>query len=274
MATNPSPEKLPPVIQAERPNYLEQLFQNKQTPILSIYLTAGYPDADSTGPLIEAVAAAGADLVEVGMPYSDPLADGPVIQQTGALALAQGMTLDRLFAQVSAVRPTVDIPLVWMGYFNAVLQYGVERFLGSCANAGFEALIIPDLPPEVFRREFRDLFRAFGLKPVFLVTPQTPTERIRLIDDLSEGFVYLVASASLTGRNTGIGSKQLDYLARVSGMGLRNPTLAGFGIYNRESFQAACQHTRGAIVGSAFLRHIGSAPDPVAAAEEFVRSLR
>jgi len=255
-------------------NRLLPLFQSGRDHLLSIYLTAGYPALPLTGPLLEAVQAAGADLVEVGMPYSDPLADGPVIQQTGAQALAAGMTLDLLFDQVAEVRPRLHIPLVWMGYFNAMLQYGPERFAERCAACGFEALIIPDLPPEVYRRDFQSLYERHGLKPVFLVTPQTPEARIRLIDDCSEGFVYLVASSTLTGSNTGIGSDQEQYLARVAGMGLRNPLLAGFGIHDRPSFLAACRHTRGAIVGSAFLRHISQSPDPVQAAGEFVRMLR
>ena len=254
--------------------YLERLFQNRSRPVLSIYLTAGYPQVEITGALIEAVAQSGADLIEVCMPYSDPLADGPVIQQTGAQALSQGMTMHKLFEQVRAVRSRINIPLVWMGYFNAMLQYGMKRFLQDCVQAGFEALIIPDLPPEVYARQYQPLFRQYGLKPVFLVTPQTPEARIRLIDELSEGFVYLVASASLTGRNSGIGEAQQAYLARVQAMGLRNPTLVGFGIHDKASFALASEHTHGAIVGSAFLRHIGQASDPLAAAREFVASLR
>ncbi|MBI1193173.1 MAG: tryptophan synthase subunit alpha [Bacteroidetes bacterium] len=262
------------VFQPKAGNQLKDLFQSGRDHLLSIYLTAGYPTLDATGALLEAVQEAGADLVEVGMPYSDPLADGPVIQQSGAQALAAGMTLDRLFDQVAEVRPRLQIPLVWMGYFNAMLQYGPERFAERCAASGFEALILPDLPPEVYRRDFQPLFVRHGLKPVFLVTPQTPEHRIRLIDDCSEGFVYLVASSTLTGSNTGIGSLQEQYLSRVAAMGLRNPLIAGFGIHDRPSFLAACRHARGAIVGSAFLRHIGQSADPVGAAGHFVRSLR
>ncbi len=252
---------------------LQTLFQTGRDHLLSIYLTAGYPALHLTGSLIEAVQEAGADLVEVGMPYSDPLADGPVIQQSGAQALAAGMTLDLLFDQVAEVRPRLRIPLVWMGYLNAMLQYGPERFAERCAASGFEALILPDLPPEVYRRDFQALFVRHGLKPVFLVTPQTPESRIRLIDDCSEGFVYLVASSTLTGSNSGIGSVQEQYLSRVAAMGLRNPLLAGFGIHDRPSFLAACRHTQGAIVGSAFLRHVGQSADPVQAAGDFVQSL-
>ncbi|MFZ1410876.1 MAG: tryptophan synthase subunit alpha [Micropruina sp.] len=256
------------------PDRLHALFQTGRDHLLSIYLTAGYPALNLTGSLLQAVQQAGADLVEVGMPYSDPLADGPVIQRSGAQALAAGMTLDLLFDQVAEVRSRIHIPLVWMGYFNAILQYGPERFAQRCAACGFEALIVPDLPPEIYRRDYQAIFSRYGLKPVFLVTPQTPEARIRLIDDHSEGFVYLVASSTLTGSNTGIGSAQEQYLARVAGMGLRNPLIAGFGIHDRPSFLSACRYTRGAIVGSAFLRHIGQSADPVQAAGEFVRALR
>jgi tryptophan synthase alpha chain len=259
---------------AEATDRLSALFASGRKPLLSIYLTAGYPFLEATGPLLEALEASGADLVEVGMPYSDPLADGPVIQQSGAQALAAGMTLDLLFDQVAAVRPRLRMPLVWMGYVNAVLQYGPERFAERCVRSGFEAVILPDLPPEVYRRDFQPLFARHGLKPVFLVTPQTPEARVKLIDEHAEGFVYLVASSTLTGSNSGIGQAQEDYLARVAGMGLRNPLLAGFGIHDRDSFERACRHTRGAIVGSAFLRHIGQAADPVQAAGAFVRDLR
>jgi tryptophan synthase alpha chain len=263
-----------PGINQQPASPLDALFARAGRPVLSIYLSAGYPQRDLTGPLIEAAVAAGADLIEVGMPYSDPLADGPVIQQSGAQALAQGMNMALLFEQVAEVRQRVSAPLIWMGYFNAILQFGVDAFLDACARCGINGVIVPDLPPEVYQRDFRERFRSRGVHPVFLITPQTSEARIRFIDACSEGFVYLVASASLTGRNTGIGPEQEAYLARVAGMGLRNPALAGFGIHDRASFEAACRHTRGAIVGSAFLRHIGQAADPVQAAGYFVRELR
>ncbi len=241
---------------------------------MSIYICAGYPRVDLTAPLIEAIAAAGADLIEVGMPYSDPLADGPVIQRAGAQALAQGMSLEQLFADVRSLKGRIDVPLIWMGYFNPLLQFGPERFLDACVDSGFEGLIIPDLPPEVYSRQYQKAFEARDLSIIFLVTPQTPESRIRRIDELSNGFVYLVASASITGRQSGIGKQEDNYLRRVADMNLRNPLLVGFGIHDRESFEAASRHTRGAIIGSAFLKHIGAAEDPVQAAANFVRSIR
>ena len=253
---------------------LEALFQTKRSQILSIYLTAGYPQADDTGPLLQALDEAGVDLVEVGMPYSDPLADGPVIQASSAQALAAGMSMERLFQQVAAVRATLRMPLVWMGYWNAILQYGPARFARSAVDAGLDAVIIPDLPPELYRDRYASVFREAGLQAVFLVTPRTPPERIQLIDSIAEGFVYLVASAALTGRGGGVDEAADTYLARVAAMGLRNPTLVGFGIHDKASFAAACRHANGAIVGSAFLRAIGKASDPVAAAKTFVASLR
>ncbi len=259
---------------AVAPRSLADTFRNDRSKVLSIYLTAGYPGPDDLGPLLETLDAAGVDLVEVGMPYSDPLADGPVIQAASARALAGGMTMDRLFAQVAAVRPRIRMPLVWMGYWNAILRYGVERFARSASNAGFSAVIVPDLPPERYADTAAAAFSAEGLQPVFLVTPRTPPERIRFIDERAEGFVYLVSAAALTGRAGGVSPEAEAYLARVRAMGLRNPTLVGFGIHDRESFAAASRHADGAIVGSAFLRALDGAADPRAAARAFVAGLR
>ena len=239
------------------PNRLNELFASKKEPLLSIYFTAGYPEIDSTLKVAEALEKAGADFLEIGFPYSDPLADGPVIQQSSQKALSNGMTIERLFEQLKELRQRVSIPVLLMGYFNPVLQYGVEKFCKSCADAGVDGVIVPDLPMYEYEGMYQDCFRSSGISNIFLITPQTSDERIRKIDELSDGFIYLLSSSSTTGKSLALNDQADQYFSRIRDMNLKNPTMIGFGISNKESFQKASEYTRGAIVGSAFVRILG-----------------
>jgi len=198
-------------------NRLERLFERKSADILNIYFTAGYPGLEDTVPLIRALDEAGADLIEVGMPYSDPLADGPTIQESGQAAIRNGMSIPKLFEQLKEVRQYTDIPLVLMGYFNPVMQYGEQRFFEHCAEAGIDGLILPDLPVYEYEHFYKAQIEEAGLQISFLITPQTSEERIRKIDELSTGFVYMVSDASITGAKRGISPKQIEYFERVWG---------------------------------------------------------
>lgn len=224
--------------------------------LLSIYFTAGYPSPEDTVPIIQDLERSGVDMIEIGLPFSDPLADGPTIQKSSRVALEQGMTTRKLFRQLEGIRPGVAIPLIVMGYFNPILQYGVEAFCRDCEKAGIDGLIIPDLPLEEYQAHYQDIFRKHGLICVFLITPQTPDQRIRHIDTVSEGFIYMVSSASVTGATTGFGLSQMSYFERISNMGLKAPQVVGFGIKDHETFLQATQYSRGAIIGSAFIKHL------------------
>jgi tryptophan synthase alpha chain len=255
-------------------NRIAQLFARKQEQVLNIYFTAGFPGLHDTGRIIQALEKAGADLVEIGMPYSDPLADGPTIQESGQQALKNGMTLPLLFEQIKAVRQHSDIPLILMGYFNQVMQYGEQRFIDHCVEAGIDGLILPDLPLQEYEEFYREMIEQAGLSISFLITPQTPEARIRQADALSRGFVYMVADAAITGAQSGISDRQLAYFRRIQEMGLQNSRLIGFGISNRETFLTACSYANGAIIGSAFIRALAQADDVERAASEFVRGIR
>jgi len=235
-------------------NRLNKLFQTKKESILSVYFTAGYPNLEDTVPIIQELVKNGVDLIEIGMPFSDPVADGPVIQQSSLISLQNGMSIRKLFEQLEHIRRTVDIPLILMGYINPVLQYGVEAFCLKCREIGIDGLIIPDLPMDVYQEEFKAIFEANGLHNIFLITPQTSAERMRLIDDVSSGFIYMVSSNSTTGAKTSVSDFQKQYFERVNAMQLKNPRLIGFGISSAETFQNACQFANGAIIGSAFVK--------------------
>ena len=239
-------------------NRIDKLFREKEAEILSNYLTAGYPGLNDTVRLLEALQEHGADMVEIGIPFSDPLADGPVIQQSSQLALRNGMTLDLLFRQLKGIRDTVNIPLVLMGYLNPVLQMGMEQFLENCRDTGIDGVIIPDLPPAEYESRYCELFRSYGIYHTLLITPHTDEARIRRIAALSEGFLYLVADASTTGARDSVGDHQREYFKRLNAMNLPVPGLIGFGISNRETFLTACNYSRGAIIGSAFIRALGA----------------
>ena len=260
------------MLQTQIQNRLTDLFEQRQKPLLSLFYTAGYPRLGDTLPILKAIERAGADFVEIGMPYSDPLADGATIQASSVQALDNGMTLDLLFEQLAEMRREVSLPVVLMGYYNPVLQYGVERFLAACAEVGVDGLILPDLPLAEYEAEWQPRYEAHGLCNIMLVTPRTPESRIRRIDAATSGFLYAVSSASTTG------SKQLsgvsDYLEGLAAMELQNPIMTGFNVRDRESFRAATGHTRGAIVGSAFVRLLGEYGVDADRIETFVAGLK
>jgi tryptophan synthase alpha chain len=235
-------------------NRLKKLFDNKAKDILSVYFTAGYPGLHDTKAIIEALAESGADMIEIGMPFSDPLADGPVIQKSNDIALKNGMNLKLLFEQLSDIRNETDIPLLLMGYINPVLQYGIGKFCSICERTGIDGLILPDLPVYIYLDQYRDLFEKHGLSAVFLVAPETSEERVKEIDRISTGFIYVVSSSSTTGVKEDIEKKQIEYFRRIESFGLKNPRLIGFGISNNRTFTRACEFGNGAIIGSAFIK--------------------
>ncbi len=236
----------------------QQLQEDKK--ILSLYFTAGYPNLNDTVPIIQTLEKSGVDMIEIGLPFSDPLADGPTIQASSTEALENGMTTERLLEQLKDIRKTVKIPLLIMGYFNPILQYGIANFCRKCAEIGIDGLIIPDLPIAVYENEYQPIFEHNGLVNIFLITPQTSEERIRHIDKISSGFIYMVSSASVTGSQNSFGNEQEDYFKKIAGMDLKNPQIVGFGISNRETFLQATQHQKGAIIGSAFVNYLKKNP--------------
>jgi len=256
-------------------NRIKHLFENKKRDILNIYFTAGFPKLNDTGTIIKTLAEAGADIIEVGMPYSDPLADGPTIQQSGTVALQNGMKLDLLFEQIKEVRQHTNIPLIMMGYFNQMMQYGETKFIERCSEVGVDGLILPDMPLYVYEEQFKALFEKHNICMSFLITPNTPEERIRKIDSLTRGFIYMVSSASITGAKTGISEEQLNYFNRINSMSLKNPRLIGFGISSYETFNTACRYAQGAIIGSAFIRMLEKADGNIESEiHHFVESIR
>ena len=252
-------------------NRLDQVFQQKTSKLLAVYFTAGFPQLDDTRPILEALQAGGADIVEIGMPFSDPLADGEVIQQSSSVALRNGMTIEHLFQQLAGVRESIQLPLVLMGYLNPVLQFGLQRFLEACRQCGIDGLILPDLPVEVYEQEYAGAFEAAGIYPIFLVTPRTPIERVRQIAEKSKGFLYVVSSATTTGATGGFSDAQKAALAEVAALQLPTPLLTGFGIHNAETFRDATAHARGGIVGSAFIKLLEREPTVADAVRELMR---
>ena len=255
-------------------NRIDTLFEKKQDGVLSVYTTAGHPSLEDTPTILESLQKHGVDMVEIGIPFSDPLADGPVIQQSSQIALRNGMSLKLLFDQLGTIRESVSIPLILMGYLNPVLQMGMERFLEKCSKVGIDGLILPDLPPQLYASEYRQLFQQFGIYNIMLITPQTSEERIRQISTLSAGFLYMVADAATTGAKDSIGEHQVEYFRRIGNMGLSLPALIGFGISNQQTFDTACKYARGAIIGSAFIKALegdGSLDERVM---NFVQSIR
>ncbi|WP_179008564.1 tryptophan synthase subunit alpha [Winogradskyella forsetii] len=236
-------------------NRINQKLQEDKK-LLSIYFTAGYPNINDTTTIIKSLEKNGVDMIEIGLPFSDPLADGPTIQASSTQALKNGMTSDLLFEQLKAIRESVSIPLIIMGYFNPMLQYGVEAFCKKCEEVGIDGLIIPDLPVDVYNDDYKAIFEKHGLINVFLITPQTSDERIQYIDSVSNGFIYMVSSASVTGSSSGFGDEQTNYFKRIADMNLKNPQIVGFGISDHETFTQATQYGKGAIIGSAFIKHL------------------
>ncbi|WP_299325716.1 tryptophan synthase subunit alpha [uncultured Maribacter sp.] len=224
--------------------------------LLSIYFTAGYPALNDTVQIIQDLEKNGVDMIEIGLPFSDPLADGPTIQESSTAALKNGMTTEIIFNQLKDIRKTVSIPLIIMGYFNPMLQYGVEAFCKKCQEIGIDGLIMPDLPLDVYKEDYEATFKKYGLINIFLITPQTSDARIRQIDDASNGFIYMVSSASVTGSKSGFGQEQENYFERIASMNLKNPQIVGFGIKDEETFKQATKTAKGAIIGSAFIKHL------------------
>lgn len=235
-------------------NRINQLFQDKKENILSVYFTAGYPKLDDTVSIIEKLVANGVDLIEIGMPFSDPVADGPVIQHSSLIALKNGMTIKTLFEQLKGIREKVNIPLILMGYLNPVIQFGVEKFCQKCAEVGIDGLILPDLPLNEYQENYRDIFARYNLHNILLITPQTSEKRLVEIDEASHGFIYMVSSSSTTGAKSKVTDFQVEYFERIQNMKLKNPRVIGFGISNRETFENACKYAQGAIIGSAFVK--------------------
>ena len=238
-------------------NRINQKLQEDKK-LLSIYFSAGFPNLNDTVSIIEELEKSGVDMIEIGLPFSDPLADGPTIQDSSTKALKNGMTSQLLFEQLKDIRKTVQIPLIIMGYFNPILQYGVEAFCAKCQEIGIDGLIIPDLPVDVYHKQYKTTFDNYGLINVFLITPQTSDERIRYIDSISNGFIYMVSTASVTGSQSGFGSEQTSYFKRIADMNLDNPQIVGFGISNQETFGQATAYSKGAIIGSAFIKFLAS----------------
>jgi tryptophan synthase alpha chain len=240
--------------------------------ILSIYATAGFPQLKDTLQVLKELENAGVDLIEIGMPFSDPLADGPTIQESSTKALMNGMTTELLFEQLKEVRNHLSIPLILMGYFNPVLQFGVEKFLEKAAEIGIDGVILPDLPLEVYEREYKDLFEVYGLSMIFLITPQTPERRIRQIEQASTSFIYMVSTSSTTGAQEGFNEESMEYFKRIEEMNLQVPTVVGFGISNASSYRQATSHSKGAIIGSAFIKALSK--EGITGIPAFIQSIR
>ena len=251
-------------------NRLTKLFENKRENLLTVYFTAGYPKLDDTETIICSLAESGANIIEIGIPYSDPLADGPVIQESGMAAIDNGMTLQVLFNQLTDIRTKTQVPLILMGYFNQLLQYGVDKFLDDCVKVGIDGLIIPDLPLMEYEQFYKDKLTERNISISFLITPQTEESRIHKVDALSTGFIYVVSDSSITGMKTGISSQQISYFERIKSLQLRTPQLIGFGISDRESYLTASKYANGAIIGSAFIKHLKDKNEVDKATADFI----
>lgn len=254
-------------------NRINQLFEKKSKNILSVYFTAGYPNLNDTVEIIQELEKNGVDLIEIGMPFSDPTADGPTIQKTSEQALKNGISLNLLFEQLKTIRESVSIPLVLMGYFNPVYQYGVKEFCQKCNEIGIDGTILPDLPLDEFEANYKTTFEENNLHNILLITPQTSEARINQIDETSSGFIYMVSSSSTTGAGKKIADFQTDYFERIQQMNLKNPTVIGFGISDNATFENACKYANGAIIGSAFVSSFKSDVKIKDLVSEFVNSM-
>jgi tryptophan synthase alpha chain len=251
-------------------NRLTKLFENNRENLLTVYFTAGYPKLDDTETIICSLAESGANIIEIGIPYSDPLADGPVIQESGMAAIDNGMTLQVLFNQLADIRTKTQVPLILMGYFNQLLQYGVDKFLDDCVKTGIDGLIIPDLPLMEYEQFYKDKLTQRNISISFLITPQTEESRIHKVDALSTGFIYVVSDSSITGMKTGISNHQISYFERIKSLQLKTPQLIGFGISDRESYLTASKYANGAIIGSAFIKHLKGKKEVDKATADFI----
>src|SRR6187200_3418460 len=252
---------------------LRELFKRKDNNVLNVYCTAGYPQLNSTLEVMKALQENGADIIELGMPYSDPLADGPVIQQSSSIALANGMTIKKLFEQLKDFRKNISIPVVLMGYMNPILQYGFEKFCADAASAGVDGLILPDLPEHEFETEYGAIIKKQGLDFIFLVTPETSEERVKKLDELSTGFIYAVSSSSTTGSDKNMTDVK-SYLQKLKSLNLRNPVLVGFGIKDKTTFQAACDNANGAIIGTAYIKALAEPGNVAGITRKFLETIR
>jgi tryptophan synthase alpha chain len=255
-------------------NRINKLFQTRGGNILSIYFTAGYPLIDSMAGIIKDLAISGVDMIEIGMPFSDPLADGPVIQKSSEEALRNGMNINLLFNQLANIRSEVTIPLLLMGYINPVLKFGMENFCRKCSETEIDGIILPDLPPEIYLEQYSGLFEKYNLHNIFLISPQSDDERIRMIDKISRGFIYIVSSSSTTGVKAGFSEDQISYFKKIKEMALVNPGLIGFGISGSDTFAEACRMSHGAIIGSAFVKMLGDKGAGSESIKKFVDKIR
>jgi tryptophan synthase alpha chain len=252
-------------------NSIQELFQKKDKNYLSIYFTCGYPKLDDTTKVILALEKSGVDFIEVGLPYSDPLADGPTIQESSQKALENGINLDIIFEQLLTIKETNKTPLVLMGYLNQLLKYGEDKFCQKVVDCGIDTVIIPDLPMVEFERHYQQLFEKHGITNVFLITPHTSEDRIKKIDSYSKAFIYIVASASITGVKGDISNQQLEYFERIKAMNLESKLIIGFGISDKETFTTACNYANGAIIGSAFIKNLGI--NGVESTDDFIKPI-
>lgn len=250
---------------------LVQLFKEKPNRLCSVYFTSGYPKLNDTGAIIKNLEAAGVDFLEVGLPYSDPMADGPTIQETSSVALKNGINLDVIFEQLAAIKDEVTVPLIAMGYFNQMVRYGAEKFCEKCQAVGIETLVLPDMPMLEYERTYKAMFAEYGLSNVFLITPQTSEERIKKIDEMTDAFIYVVASSSITGAKGTISEEQIAYFNRIKSYNLKSTLIAGFGISSKDTFDTVCEHVNGAIIGSAFVKYVGT--NGVENIESFVKDI-
>lgn len=255
-------------------NRINQLFSEKQKDILSIYFCAGFPTLEGTVDTIKALESKGINMIEIGIPFSDPMADGPVIQNAATHALKNGMTLRHLFAQLKDIRKEVQIPLILMGYLNPIMQYGFENFCRSCQETGIDGMIIPDLPFKDYMEDYRPIAEKYDLKVIMLITPETSDERIRLIDEHTDGFIYMVSSAAITGAQKDFNAQKLAYFERIAALNLRNPRMIGFGISNKQTFESASAHAAGAIIGSKFVTLMEGKGNPEAAVDALLEALK
>lgn len=253
-------------------NRIENLFQSKKK-ILNIYLTAGYPKLEDTVEIVKELEKAGVDMVEIGMPFSDPLADGPVIQHSSSVALKNGMSLNLIFSQIAEIRKSSNMPVIMMGYFNQLMRYGEDAFFDKAKKSGVDGLIIPDLPVEIYKEAYQEKLEKLGLSMIFLISPQTEDKRISLLDEASSGFLYVVSSASTTGKISNMEQEKF-YFERIQKMGLRNPLLIGFGISDKKSYDTACSYASGAIIGSAFIRALEKNGDVKQSVQDFIKTIR
>ena len=255
-------------------NRITNLFETKKAGILSVYFTAGYPQLNDTATILRELEAKGVNMVEVGIPFSDPMADGPVIQEASTVALRNGMSQRLLFQQLKEIRQTVQIPIILMGYLNPSMQYGFEAFCQSCAEVGVDGMIIPDLPYADYIADYKAIADRYDLKMIMLITPETSEERIRLIDAHTSGFIYMVSSAATTGAQQSFNEQKQAYFRRINSMNLRNPRLVGFGISNKATFEAAAANSSGAIIGSKFVQLLKSEPTIAGAVDQLLAALK